>query len=116
MTELADRSVDASMRIHPIPDRPFEEAVGSSFPRKGTLLDAGCGRTAPVLQKFRSHAGRLISVDMVQFACAAPDVELLAAGLASISVESGSVDVVMSRSVFGHLKIELPCTGNCIAC
>src|SRR5262245_23259252 len=88
--------------LHPY--RIFENAVSSALPQNGVLLDAGCGRTAPVLQKYRGKAGRLIGVDVVDFAPVQPDLELFMANLGQIPLASESVDLVMSRSVFEHLE------------
>jgi ubiquinone/menaquinone biosynthesis C-methylase UbiE len=85
------------------PYRLFEEQVAAVLPRNGVLLDAGCGRTAPVLQKFRDRAARLIGVDLVDFVDAPPDAELHKCNLAAIPVADASVDTIMSRSVFEHL-------------
>ena len=70
----------------------------------GALLDAGCGRTAPSLATYRGIAGRLIGVDLVDFTVPNTDMELHQADLASMPIESGSVDVMMARSVMEHVE------------
>lgn len=104
MSELAHRLCQRFYGNAPHPYRIFEDEVRVALPSSGFLLDAGCGRTAPVLQKFRGLAGRMVGIDRVQFVSNATDVELYEADLESIPVESGTVDVVMSRSVFEHLE------------
>ena len=69
------------------------------------LLDAGCGRTAPLLRFFASKVSRLIGVDLVDFS---PKLEtdgmtLLNCDLTGIPVPDESVNVVISRSVVEHL-------------
>ena len=67
------------------------------------LLDAGCGRTAPVLQKFIAKAGRLVGVEVVDFVGVPREIQTISADLASVPLPDASVDLVMSRSVFEHL-------------
>jgi ubiquinone/menaquinone biosynthesis C-methylase UbiE len=104
MSELAHRLCQRFYGSAHHPYRIFEDEVRGFLPAGGFLLDAGCGRTAPVLQKFRGLAGRMVGVDRVQFVSNATDIELYETDLESIPVESGTVDVVMSRSVFEHLE------------
>src|SRR5690348_585966 len=85
------------------PYRTFEEEVARHLREQHTLLDAGCGRTAPVLEKFKGKAHRLIGIDVVDFDPQVCGMELLKQDLTDISVPSGSVDVVMSRSVMEHV-------------
>jgi SAM-dependent methyltransferase len=88
-------------RTHPY--RIFESAVGSRLRPEHTLLDAGCGRTAPVLAKYIGRAKRLIGVDVVEFRDPVPGIELLNSDLGRIDIEDSSVDIVMSRSVMEHV-------------
>ncbi|HYL48390.1 MAG TPA: class I SAM-dependent methyltransferase [Stellaceae bacterium] len=68
-----------------------------------TVLDAGCGRSAPTLAHFRGHARRLIGVDLVEFAGAPGGLELRQRDLADTGVASGSVDVIYSQAVLEHV-------------
>jgi SAM-dependent methyltransferase len=68
-----------------------------------TLLDAGCGRTAPVLAKYRGKVKRLIGVDLVEFPAAVDGVELLNCDLSAMPIADQTVDVVISRSVMEHV-------------
>ncbi len=86
---------------HPYHD--FEREVERHLLPKHTLLDAGCGRTAPILAKYRGRARRLIGVDLVDFDKSLTDLELHHCDLASMPVASDSVDVVMARSVMEHV-------------
>jgi SAM-dependent methyltransferase len=104
MSELAERLCRHYYGNTPHPYRIFEERVQAYLPTGGALLDAGCGRTAPVLQKFRGLAGRLVGADLVEFTDVPPDMELYNTDLAHLPVASDSIDLVMSRSVFEHLE------------
>jgi len=68
-----------------------------------TLLDAGCGRMAPILAKYRNKARRLIGVDLVDFAAADKGLELYHCDLGAMPIEDNCVDVTMSRSVMEHV-------------
>lgn len=88
-------------RAHPY--RIFERRVDALMSPHAVLLDAGCGRTAPVLRKYLGRARRLIGVELVPFTEELPGIETYNADLARLPLETGSVDVIMSRSVFEHL-------------
>ncbi len=104
MTVLAER---LRKRYFGHVDHPYtilEREVDRRLQAEHTLLDAGCGRTAPVLASFRGKAKRLIGVDLVDFEPSIAGVELLRSDLGRVPLESGSVDLVMSRSVLEHLE------------
>jgi SAM-dependent methyltransferase len=102
MTVLAQRFKDRYFREeHPY--RTLEQEVERHLRPEHTLLDAGCGRTAPVLMKFKDRARRLIGVDVVDFSPLAANVELLKNDLGHMSIESDSVNIVMARSVMEHV-------------
>jgi SAM-dependent methyltransferase len=85
------------------PYRTFEREVSRSLKPGHTLLDAGCGRTAPVLATYRSQAARLIGIDLVDFRDPVPGIELYKCDLGKTGLASASVDVIMSRSVMEHV-------------
>ena len=85
------------------PYRQFERAVERQLRPDSVLLDAGCGRTAPVLRNYVGRASRLIGVELVEFTDVPDTIETYRADLAAIPLPDASVDVVMSRSVFEHL-------------
>jgi SAM-dependent methyltransferase len=87
--------------VHPY--RAFERTVDAIVGKDSVLLDAGCGRTVPVLRKYLGRAGKLIGVDLVDFTDVPPGIDTYNADLARIPVADASVDVIMSRSVFEHL-------------
>ena|SRR5690348_7913794 len=103
MSALAHRLREHFYRDEDHPYRIFQAEVARHLVPTATLLDAGCGRTAPVLARFRGRAARLIGVDLVDFRSEAQDLELHQGDLASMPIEDGVVDVVMARSVMEHV-------------
>lgn len=103
MTALAQRMKNRFYKSEGHPYVIFEKRVGELLRPGAVLLDAGCGRTAPVLVKFRPVAGRLIGVDLVDPRDVFEEIEYHKADLGDIPVPSGSVDMVISRSVFEHI-------------
>jgi ubiquinone/menaquinone biosynthesis C-methylase UbiE len=102
MTELAERLKERFFRgEHPY--RTFENVVRRNLHEDSTLLDAGCGRSAPVLVGFKGCARRLIGVDVVEFDSSVVGVELHRCNLQELPFEDGSIDVVMARSVMEHV-------------
>ena len=102
MTALAERLREKYFNgDHPY--RTFEQEVARVIDPAATLLDAGCGRTAPALAKFKGRARRLIGVDLVDWAISDGSMELLKCDLACMPLADGTVDVVMSRSVMEHV-------------
>ncbi len=102
MSALAQRLKDRYFpEDHPY--RLFEREVERHLRPDQTLLDAGCGRTAPILSKYRGRAQRLIGVDLVDFAPAPHGLELHHCDLGAMPVEDESVDVIMARSVMEHI-------------
>jgi SAM-dependent methyltransferase len=104
VSELANRLLGKFYGNSPHPYRIFEEEVGRALRSESVLMDAGCGRTVPVLRKYIGRASRLIGVELVEFTDVPGGIETIRANLASIPVPSASIDVIMSRSVFEHLE------------
>lgn len=103
MTVLSERLLEKYYRNSPHPYRVFEEHVSTLINSESTLLDAGCGRTLPVLRKYAGKATRLIGVELVDFTDAPKEIETYNADLSRIPLPDCCVDVIMSRSVFEHL-------------
>ena len=103
MTALAERYLRKYFGAQAHPYRIFEAEVERRLLPEHTLLDAGCGRGAPVLLNFRGRARRLIGVDLVDFDTQIAGATLLNNDLGRMDLESESVDVVMSRSVMEHV-------------
>jgi SAM-dependent methyltransferase len=104
MTALAERLLEKYFGSAPHPYRIFENEVARRLRPEHTLLDAGCGRGAPVLRKYVGRATRLIGIDLVDFDDNLCGVELRKGDLSHIDLQSGTVDVVMSRSVMEHVQ------------
>lgn len=105
MTALADRLLHRFYANQPHPYRLFEQRVDEMLSQRPqqVLLDAGCGRTVPVLRKYLGRAGRLIGVELVPFTDVPPGIETHQSDLARLPLPDASVDIIMSRSVFEHL-------------
>lgn len=102
MTALAQRLEDKYFpQDHPY--RLFERGVDNHLRPTHTLLDAGYGRTAPILAQYKRRAQRLIGVDLIDFAPEVAGIELLRQDLRQLPLESNSVDLVMARSVIEHV-------------
>ncbi|HET9216319.1 MAG TPA: class I SAM-dependent methyltransferase [Terriglobia bacterium] len=102
MTALAERLKSRYFKQdHPY--RTFELEVQRLLRPEHTLLDAGCGRTAPALSRYKGKCKRLIGVDVVDFVADSFGLELLKHDIADLPLESESVDIVMARSVMEHV-------------
>ena len=103
MTKLAEQLMERFFGTDEHPYRTLEREVDKYVQPDHTLLDAGCGRTAPVLVKYRGKARRLIGVDLVEFDTAVDGIELFNTDLDRIPVGDRTVDIVMCRSVMEHI-------------
>jgi SAM-dependent methyltransferase len=104
MSNLADRLRKRHYGHLPHPYQIFEQRTDSLLPLKGAvLLDAGCGRTVPVLRKFLGRCERVIGVDLVEFTDVPSGIEAHRTDLAALPLADASVDLIISRSVFEHL-------------
>lgn len=103
MSELAHRLKERYFRDEDHPYRLFEAKVRKLLKPDHTLLDAGCGRTAPILSKFRGLARQLIGVDLVDFTIQPDGIKLIKGDLSNTGLPDASVDLVMARSVMEHV-------------
>ena len=103
MTPLSQHLLNKHYADSPHPYRVFEQRVDDLLKPGATLLDAGCGRTAPVLKKYLGRAGRLIGVEVVDFTDVPAGIETYSADLARLPLPDACIDLIMSRSVFEHL-------------
>jgi SAM-dependent methyltransferase len=103
VTELAKRLCERYFGDATHPYRVFEQHVNRFLQPDHTLLDAGCGRTAPVLAGYRGKAQRLIGIDVVDFTLSIPGVELYKRHLTNTGLPDSSVDIIMARSVVEHI-------------
>lgn len=105
MTAMSQRLLERFYSDVPHPYRLFEQHVERLASREKirVLLDAGCGRTVPVLRKYLGRVEKLIGVELVEFTDVPPGIETHNADLAHLPLPDASVDLIMSRSVFEHL-------------
>jgi SAM-dependent methyltransferase len=103
MTEFNEQLRDRFFGDDEHPYQTLVKEVDRYLRPDHTLLDAGCGRTAPVLRKYVGKARRLIGIDLVDFENSAKGLELYQADLGRIPLRDGEVDLVMSRSVMEHV-------------
>lgn len=86
------------------PYRLLERTIEGRLTPSATVLEIGCGRSAPVLQKMKGRAGRLIGIDVVDFTVEDPDIALIANDVAAMrDIGDESVDLAFSRSVMEHV-------------
>lgn len=104
MSKMAARLRDRFYANDAHPYRVFEREVDAAItPTTAVLLDAGCGRSAPVLRRFLGRIDRLIGVEMVEFTGVPDAIETYVADLAHMPLADNCVDLIISRSVFEHL-------------
>jgi SAM-dependent methyltransferase len=102
MPTLAQRLKDRYFKEdHPY--RIFECEVERRLKSEHTLLDVGCGRTAPILDKYRGKARRLIGVDLVEFDPSVQELDLYCCDVGAMPLENDCVDLIMARSVMEHV-------------
>jgi len=104
MTRLSERLRDRFYKDSEHPYRIFEARIERMLSQDSVLLDAGCGRSAPVLKKYIGRVGRLIGVELVEFVDVPEEIETYNTDLANIPIPPNSVDLIISRSVFEHLQ------------
>lgn len=104
MSPLSIRLRDRYYLWEQHPYRIFERHVASLIaPGTRVLLDAGAGRTVPVLRTFLGKVEKLIGIEVVEFTDVPQGIEVHQADLAALPLSDNSVDLIMSRSVFEHL-------------
>lgn len=105
MSPLAVRLLERCYDPDQHPERVFERRVVAMI-GTGTrvLLDAGCGRTAPVLRGLAGRVERALGVDLLGFTEVPPGAELVRADVAALPFQGASVDLVVARSLFEHLR------------
>jgi ubiquinone/menaquinone biosynthesis C-methylase UbiE len=83
----------------------FESHIQRIVDRDTSVLDIGCGRTAPVLRTLLGKVGRLRGIDCIDFALAEPGLELVRNSFERMSdIGDASVDLAYSRSVMEHVQ------------
>jgi len=102
MTELSERLLRRFYSSAKHPYRIYEANVDRLLKPTDVILDAGCGRTLPVLRNYLGRAARLIGIDLVEVD-AFPGIETFNSDLSSLPLPDSCVDMIISRSVFEHL-------------
>ena len=103
MTALSERLLARYYANSPHPYKLFERAVEARLSADAVLLDAGAGRTVPVLRKYLGRVRRLIGVELVAFTDVPAGIETYNTDLAHLPLPDAVVDIIISRSVFEHL-------------
>lgn len=86
------------------PYRRLEQAVELRLGPDATVLEIGCGRSAPVLRQLKGKARRLIGTEVIDFAIEDPDLDLLIQDIGNMDgIADNSVDLAFSRSVMEHV-------------
>jgi SAM-dependent methyltransferase len=87
------------------PYRSLERQVQDLIKPDDVVLEIGCGRTAPLLRKFKGTAGTLMGIDLVDFTIDDPDIQLLNNDVADMKdIADGCIDFAFSRSVIEHVS------------
>lgn len=91
----------------------FEDMVLQQLKPHFTILDIGCGRTAPNLRQMQGKAARLIGIELVEFTPetkALPGLELYNNDMADLKdIADASIDLAYCRSVMEHVDQPLEC-------
>lgn len=89
---------------HTHPYRELERRIDSALWPGATVLDIGCGRTAPNLARLRGRVRRLVGVDVVPFQAGGRNLELVNTPVESMPMLADAcVDLAYSRAVMEHL-------------
>jgi SAM-dependent methyltransferase len=115
MMGMAERKQKCRHLIHryykDVPSRQdmMDLAIGEALGPSTVLLDAGCGSDLPLLARYGPKVAMAIGVDL----CAPsvqppPRTHVAVANLEALPLESGSVDLLISRSVLEHLENPAP--------
>jgi SAM-dependent methyltransferase len=94
-------------------DHPYqhlERAVERVLRAEDTIVEAGCGRTAPLLRRLQGRARRLIGIDLEEFTLDEDleGVELVRGSIDDTGLPAGSVDLALSRALMEHLEHPRP--------
>jgi len=99
-----DRLKDKFYKSDEHPYRMYERLIAEVLRAGDTLLDAGCGRSAPVLRKFLGRAAFLLGIDLEDGRHDLGRIRYVKGNILNIPIQENAVDVVISRSVLEHLE------------
>ncbi|MFC1822449.1 class I SAM-dependent methyltransferase [Thermodesulfobacteriota bacterium] len=89
------------------PYRIYEATIQKYIREDGVILDAGCGKSAAVLKAIIGNRNFGVGLDIGSFNNLTDKnkrISLINNNLSKISIKDGSIDMVISRSVFEHLE------------
>lgn len=95
---------DKLFRLEDYPYQIYERKIASVLSNVDTILDAGCGRNAPLLRKFSGKERMLIGVDLEDRSVKLPGIRFIKCDISNISLKDKSVDLIISRSVLEHVR------------
>lgn len=104
MTALSEQLLRKYYSSGDHPYRVYERLVDRLLKSTDVLMDAGCGRAVPVLRTYLGRAAQLIGIEIVEFTDVPDGIDTYNADLAKLPLADGSVNLIMSRSVFEHLR------------
>jgi 2-polyprenyl-3-methyl-5-hydroxy-6-metoxy-1,4-benzoquinol methylase len=85
-------------------DARLHQGIDQHLETGAAVLDAGCGRDAPILSRHAGKAGISVGVDLVETFDEVEGVQLIRADLNHLPFPAESFDLVFSRSVLEHLE------------
>ena len=107
MTERRRRCRELQHRYYadvPSREEVFATTMASLLRSSDVLLDAGCGADLPFTTQYAPKVAQAIGVDLCHPRADAPSRHRAVVGnLEQLPLASGSIDVIMSRSVVEHL-------------
>jgi SAM-dependent methyltransferase len=87
------------------PYNVYEKKISEIVKCEDTILDAGCGRTVPVLKKFLGKAKHLIGVDLVEKDFVNEQIQYIVSDISEIKdVNDCVANIVISRAVLEHVE------------
>lgn len=89
---------------HEHPYRKLEAVLTESIKPCINILEQGCGRTAPLLNKYRHTGAMLHGVDLVDFTSIHPNMNLVKSSIEDLPFKADEFDLLVSRSVMEHVN------------
>lgn len=86
------------------PYRIYEKTILLNLDEDDCILDAGCGRSMPILKVFVNDNRTCIGVDLEECIESHANIMYLQNDISKIDLKSDSVDVVISRAVLEHVE------------
>ena len=93
-------------KLYPNGKHPYDiyhDSICKYLRKQDTVVDIGCGSTAPDLTRLSGLAGTLVGLDLVPFRCGNEALHLINASALQVPLADDTADMVISRSVLEHL-------------